>query len=290
VQRDAEGHVHLTLHRDPESGRPRLALEAPIFEASWQNEMVAATANTALGTLREQPTVARSVELARDAMAVTSQLSDDFVRRAPAGAVACKAGCDHCCHQVVSVTPPEALAIADHLRKNRSTAELARVGERVAEAHARGLGLSTTERYSLEHPCPFLEAGQCSIYEVRPLSCRGMNSRDAAGCLNSFRDASARDEFLLNARGGYSFAEPIRAFLAISVGLQLGLSEVYKLDMQPLELTAAMHLLLSGSESLPREWIAGQMPFASARTADETQDAKLREVGGMYPRENATPR
>jgi hypothetical protein len=117
-----------------------------------------------------------------------------------------------------------------------------------------------------------------------------MNSRDAAGCLNSFRDPIARAEFLTNALGGHSFAEPIRAFLAISVGLQLGLSEVYKLDMQPLELTAAMHLLLSGSDSLPREWIAGRMPFASARTSDETQDAKLREVGGMYPRQNVAPR
>ncbi len=282
--------MHLTLHRDPESGRPRLALKAPIFEAGWQNEMVTATANTALGTLREQPTVARSVELARDAMTVTSQLSDDFIRRAPAGAVACKAGCDHCCHQVVSVTPPEALAIVDHLRKSRSTVELTLIGERLAEAHERGRDLTTTERYSLEHPCPFLEAGQCAIYEVRPLSCRGMNSRDATGCLNSFRDPVARTEFLSNALGGHSFAEPIRAFLAISVGLQLGLSEVYKLDMQPLELTAAVHLLLSGSESLPRQWIAGQMPFASARTSDETQDAKLREVGGMHSRGNVPPR
>ena len=30
--------------------------------------------------------------------------------------------------------------------------------------------------------CPFLVDRQCSIYDVRPLGCRGMNSRSAAAC------------------------------------------------------------------------------------------------------------
>jgi hypothetical protein len=66
--------------------------------------------------------------------------------------------------------------------------------------------------------------------------------------------------------------EPIRAFHAISAGLQLSLSELFRLDMRPLELTAAVHLLLSGPESLADAWIRGQQPFASARGADEGRD------------------
>ena len=273
--------MHLELHRDPASGRPRLELTGPVFQEDWQNELVTAAANTAFGTMREQPTVARAMELTRDAMAVASQLAEGFLARAPDGAVACKAGCDHCCYQVVNVTPPEALAIVDHLRTKLSEAELVRVVARVAEAHERARGLSSAERFSPEHPCPFLESAQCSIYEVRPLACRGMNSRDAVGCATSLRDPEARAAFLANAQGGYSFIEPIRAFLAISAGLQICLSSVYQLDMRPLDLTAAIHLLLSGAHSLPARWIAGQMPFESARASDEASDARMRELSGM---------
>lgn len=78
--------------------------------------------------------------------------------------------------------------------------------------------------------------------------------------------------------------EPIRAFHAISAGLQLSLSELYQLDMRPLELTAALWLLLSGDAS-PSEWLSGQRPFESAVRSDSTTDPGLREVSGAL--ENA---
>jgi Fe-S-cluster containining protein len=280
VRRDAAGRVHLELQRDPASGRPRLSLTEPVFEAEWQNELVTATANTALGTLTDRPSVARAVELAQNTLGAASGLSEHFLARAPAGSVACRAGCDHCCHQVVALTPPEALAVAAHV-KSLPAHELERITERVRNAYERGRGLSTAERYAPEHPCPFLEAGQCSIYEVRPLACRGMNSRDDTGCERALRDPDARAEFFASAWGGHSYAEPIRAALALSAGLQLGVSEVYRLDMRPLELTAAVHLLLSGSASLPAQWLAGQMPFESARASDETNSEKMRALAGM---------
>jgi Fe-S-cluster containining protein len=288
VTRHVGGRVHLELYRDPTTGHPRLGLKAPIFTDDWQNQLVTAAANTAFGTLCEQPTVARAVELAQNAMAVVSELSDGFVSRAPEGAIACKPGCDHCCYQVVGVTPPEALAIVEHLRQTRSAEALARVMERVEAAHERAAGLSSSQRFSPNHPCPFLESGACSIYEVRPLACRGMNSRDAEGCAANLRDPDARAAFLTNAQGGYSFAEPIRASLAISAGLQISLSELYSLDMQPLELTAAIHILLGGSEALPAAWLAGRTPFQSARADEATNSARMRELGGMVNPDQAT--
>ena len=62
--------------------------------------------------------------------------------------------------------------------------------------------------------------------------------------------------------------EPIRAFHAVSAGLQLGLSELHGLDMRPLDLIAALDLLLNGPESIPDAWIAGGTPFESARGSD----------------------
>jgi Fe-S-cluster containining protein len=284
-KRDARGRLHLALHRDAVTGDEGLALEVPVFEGPWQNEIAAGTANTAYRTLGSEATLEGTVDLARNVMAATSRLTEGLLARAPAGAVACRAGCDHCCHQAVGVTPPEALAILDHISRTFSDAELEAVGARVAQLTAQTRGLSAADRFSPDHPCPFLRSGQCSIYEVRPLSCRGMNSLDAGECEKRLRDPDARAAFLAGNFGGHSFMEPIRAFHAVSAGLQIALDELYSLDMRPLDLTAAMDLLLNGPESIPAEWMIGKTPFESARSVDADDDPRLRELSGkLNPR------
>jgi Fe-S-cluster containining protein len=285
ARRDRAGRVHLTLHRDP-GGGDQVTLTAPLFAEAWQNEIAEGAANTAHAVIGGEsagaPTLESAVELARNAMAATQRLIDGLLARAPVGAVACRAGCDHCCYQRVGVTPPEALAIFDHLSQTLSDEELQAITAHVAARHAATQGLSGAERFSPDHPCPFLDtgSGRCTIYEVRPLSCRGMNSLDAGECARRLREPAARAAFLADGLGSHSFMEPIRAFHAVSAGLQLALSELHGLDMRPLELTAAMHLLLNGAPSLPDQWIAGQASFASART-DENDAPGLRELGGV---------
>jgi Fe-S-cluster containining protein len=280
VDRDGNGRLHLSVHRDAASGGAALTLNGPVFKESWQNDLAVAAASTAHGVLRGEPTVERTVELARNAMAALSRLAEGLLARAPEGAIACRAGCDHCCYQAVGVTAPEALAIFDHLKGTRSSGELARVAAKISERHATTRDLSSHDRFSPDHPCPFLEEGECSIYEARPLACRGMNSLDASECATRLRDPQARAAFLSSGRGGHSYLEPIRAFHAISAGLQLGLSELYHLDMRPLELTAAMQLLLAGPESGPRDWVAGQKPFETAVRADPESDDGLQDLSG----------
>ncbi len=262
--RDDAGRVHLVLQRDPANGHERVALKAPLFAEQWQNELAASAATTVLGVLRREPTLEGVLELTRSALASTERLIAALLARAPAGALACKSGCDHCCHQVVGVTAAEALTIHAHLEATRSADELERLKTRVAELHERARGLSSAERFSPAHPCAFLEAGSCSIYEVRPLSCRGMNSLDAGECASKLREPEGRAEFLAKGHGGRCFVEPIQAFRAVSAGLQLGLSELYHLDARPLDLLAVMRLLLEGDAELGDAWAAGQQPFEAA--------------------------
>ena len=262
--RDDAGRVHLALHRDPATGGQHVTLKAPLFEAAWQNEVAASAANTALGVLGHEPTLERVIELTERAMASTSRLIAGLLERAPEGALACRAGCDHCCYQVVGVTAAEAVTIHAHVTRSRGPDELERLRAHVADLYARSRGLSSAERFSAQHPCPFLAGGSCTIYEVRPLSCRGMNSLDASECEARLRDPAARAEFLAKGHGGHCFVEPISAFRAVSAGLQLGLTELYQLDTRPLELTAAMHVLLEGAPSLSQAWVAGQQPFEAA--------------------------
>ncbi|HYQ44181.1 MAG TPA: YkgJ family cysteine cluster protein [Polyangiaceae bacterium] len=286
IERDSQGRVHLLLQRDPRTGDELVALKAPLFREPWQDELSVGTANTARALLRATPSVERAVELARTAMAATSRLGEALLARAPAGAVACRAGCDHCCYQPVGLTPPEALAIAAHLRQSLAPEELVLLAARLSERVRETRGLSSAERFSPEHPCPFLERGQCSIYEVRPLSCRGMNSLDAEECKTRLRDPVARAAFLERGSGGRSFMEPIRAFHAISAGLQLGLSELYGLDMRPLELSLALDLLLNGPDSSAVDWLNGLRPFEAALGGDNA----LPELGGVLDSRGTPPR
>src|SRR6478735_1897486 len=277
TQRDTQGRVHLRVQRDPHTGREWIELEAQLFCEPWQDELTIGTAHTARALLGMAPNLESTVELARNAMAATSRLAESLLSRAPAGAVACRAGCDHCCHQPVGLTPPEALAIAAHLRQTLTPEALATVALRLAQRVEETRGLTSAERFSPEHPCPFLNLGQCTIYEVRPLACRGMNSLDAEECRTRLRDPEARAAFLTRGSGGRSFMEPIRAFHAISAGLQLSLSELYGLDMRPLELTLALDLLLNGAQSCAAEWLSGKQPFESALGGDNA----VPELGGV---------
>ena len=154
-KRDARGRLHLALHRDPVTGDEGLALEVPVFEGAWQNELAAGTANTAYRALGGEATLEATVDLARNVMAATSRLADGLLARAPAGAVACRAGCDHCCHQAVGVTPPEALAILDHVSRTFSDAELEAVAARVAERRRPDPGALGRRAILARPPLPF---------------------------------------------------------------------------------------------------------------------------------------
>lgn len=82
---------------------------------------------------------------------------------------ACRKGCSHCCHVMVSLSRSEAQLIAS------------KIGATIrADA---GAPLAFTSEEELETitgtPCPFLKDGSCSIYEHRPLACRTLVNLDA---------------------------------------------------------------------------------------------------------------
>lgn len=271
ISRDDDGRVHLELHRDTATGRESVTVATPLYDEQWLNETVAGSASTVLGVLGQEPTPEGLTEAARRLMALTSQLVARLLSLAPEGAVACQPGCDHCCHQIVGVSAPEVLAIFEHLQSTRSAAELERLKAHVELLHERSRGLSSAERLSPEHPCVFLDGGRCSIYDVRPLACRGVNSLDAADCERRLKDAEARAEFLAKGHGGRCYVAPLHAFRAVSTGLQLALAELYRLDPRGLELTAAMHVLFQGDPSMATAWLGGEQPFELALRENQTQ-------------------
>jgi hypothetical protein len=107
-----------------------------------------------------------------------------------------------------------------------------------------------------------------------------MNSLDENECSRNLRDPTARAAFLETGVGGRTFLEPIRAFHAMSAGLQIGLSELFALDMRPLDLVSAMQLLLDAKAELTLDWLSGKPSMASARGGDATQHEHSNQLSG----------
>jgi hypothetical protein len=280
VQRDERGRAHLLIQRDGHGNPAGLGLSRPLFHDQWQNDLAVAAAGSAHRALSEGHTPEQAAALGRDAMAATSTIADGLLARSADRPPACRAGCAHCCHQAVGVTPPEVFAIHAHLRATRTPVELDAVVRRIRDADDETRGMAPAQRLSPELPCPFLEAARCSIYEVRPLSCRGTNSLDAAVCERTLRDADARAALLAGRESIPCYQEPIRAFHAVTAGLQLALDQLHGLEAEPLELTAAMRIMVDDPDGVAARWLGGKEPFAAARGGDNTDDARIAALSG----------
>ena len=280
VHRDVHGKAHLVIYRDALGKIEDVGLSRPLFNDSWQNDVAIAAANTVCELLNDDRTLERAVALARNAMAATSKIAEGALALSPDRSPACHAGCSHCCYQAVGVSAPEVFAIYDHLRTTRTAADLEATVGRIRHADDETRGLTSAERLSPDLPCPFLESDRCSIYEVRPLACRGTNSLDAAACERNLRDPEARAQFLAGSLAVPCFLEPIRAFHAVAAGIELALHELHGLRVLPLELTAAMRIMLDDPEKVPQKWLAGGDPFEAARGADNTNRPHIDELVG----------
>ena len=103
--------------------------------------------------------------------------------------------------------------------------------------------------------CPLLVNERCSVYPVRPLTCRGFNSTDARSCERSVKSHQHVDV--------PTHDPPHRLATFVLDGLRSGLSEA-GLTGDLLELTAALRVALTLPDGA-QQWLAGQPLFAGAR-------------------------
>jgi Fe-S-cluster containining protein len=134
----------------------------------------------ALGVaLERSPTIA---DAARDAAAIADAASAGFRDHVPnQPSTACSSGCAACCHLYVQVPPGVAEVMVDHISTHFTPVEQEALHARltVAAAAANAAG----EPRHLRLRCPLLGADdRCTVYEVRPLSCRAFTSRSLARC------------------------------------------------------------------------------------------------------------
>jgi Fe-S-cluster containining protein len=139
--------------------------------------------------------------LAREAYALShSLLSLSGPLTAAQGPVSCGKGCAACCREVIPLSPPEALLLAEtharldwelrgeaEERRRRITLTLAESGF----AHAALIDRSA-DIFALGLPCPYLENETCGIHGERPLACREHLAVSPAENCGGFPDPSIR--------------------------------------------------------------------------------------------------
>lgn len=121
---------------------------------------------------------------------------DAFEKHFPGSSgVACQKGCHHCCSFHIECPPQVVLEIARHLNetltKDQLTALLTKLHH---DSDARKNPLKRAA-------CPFLDhANTCTIYHVRPLSCRWFSSPDVQLCKQSLTDGRNIPQHPTNSR------------------------------------------------------------------------------------------
>ena len=181
----------------------------------------------------------------------------EYLRSAPPSA--CKAGCGWCCHQQVGITPLEAVRIGAYLRALPAD-EGKDAFDRVQALDAKTRGLTTSQRAHGKLACAFLSMdGNCRIYPVRPLRCRGLHSIDAEFCAASYTNPEAMAAKLEagQLRPVY-LSVPEAIFDSALSGVLMALKRL-KITLVSLELTAAI-AALGADPRLAKRWLNGAAP------------------------------
>ena len=190
----------------------------------------------------------QAVCLAEDALGKARQ-----TLRPPA--LACREGCDWCCHLDVGTSVPEVLRIAAYLRQTLSAEDLQATRERLVRRDERRREQKGARRANQAGPCALLVDHRCSAYPVRPLTCRGANSTDPHAC----------EQFLKEPKRTHLpvYGPQHRLMAFVLDGIRAGVAEAgLKGDL--LELTAALRIALEVPDAGER-WLRGEPVFTAAR-------------------------
>ena len=137
----------------------------------------------------------RLVDLAAMVLGLSSTVADMGARIAAnlGRQISCSKGCGVCCRQLVPLSPPEAIMVAElvvsmptdvrtciqqrfasavkQLERSEFLEKLTRLQDSSSLSDEEMEAL-TKEYFLQQIPCPFLEKECCSIYESRPSRCR----------------------------------------------------------------------------------------------------------------------
>jgi len=102
---------------------------------------------------------------------------------------ACEDGCSFCCHLHITLKPYELLPIVNHI-KSLSEDEQITI-QSIVKSNSEKIEIASDEELLLiNFDCPFLQDKSCSIYDIRPTSCRIAHSLSRDLCETAYHSPS----------------------------------------------------------------------------------------------------
>lgn len=165
--------------------------------------------------------------------------------------VQCRTGCSFCCHQNVDVTIPEAILVALQLGNEADPRR-----DAILAAADAFRGLDDDARIATGKPCPLLVDHRCSVYNVRPITCRSLTSPDAARCQAAMQSLEAGEG-----------PQPIEIYVVLRFlcggeqGAIRGICRDLGLQADIVELTQTVAAIIR-EPTLIERWASGETVFA----------------------------
>ena len=196
------------------------------------------TADALKQGIRLQAVVGAAADVAQFADEALAIVQEEYRPR-----LHCQEGCHYCCCKPgVLASIPELLRILERIHSTFSEADVLALSERAKRYGEQVAGRNFNDLVDESVPCPLLVDGRCSVYEVRPLVCRGYNSTDVDACRKAHSDRTAR--------------VPIFAMLKdVTDGATVGVAESLEaagFNDSLVDLGTALLLALRGGEAFSR--------------------------------------
>jgi Fe-S-cluster containining protein len=237
----------------PNQAAPARGLPDPLAGLEWDARR--AERVQTIEALRGRRTPLTLLEIADHGTRVAEDAVRQAVQADPPPPSACREGCDWCCHLTVGTTVPEVVRIVEYLRQKLSPEDFRALRERALRLDEQRRELKAAHRGEARLPCALLVNHRCAAYAVRPLTCRGFNSRDAS-CCERFVKSPGKTTLPL-------YAPQLRLTAFVLDGMRAGLAGS-GLTGERLELTAALRIALEVPGAVER-FLAGEPAFAAAR-------------------------
>jgi Fe-S-cluster containining protein len=230
------------------------------------------TPDTAAALIND-PTPARVSELLTQIDARLDQAYSNF-DRLNRDRIDCKPGCSHCCHRVVPAQIPDVIRVAEHIRSTFTEDQLAELKQRLNDYERAVAPNFGRDLHKLRPTCPLLVNNLCSVYEARPIRCRGIFSADANACEQAKLHPESKAFPALAERQQIAFA----AWTNLEEGIKKGAKSGGAYDFG-----RALKIAIENPEAV-QEWLAGEDSFGEAFATPPVQESPPAPVRPGQPK------